>query len=555
MRSLRLCFICTCCAAAAAAQLAPEQKQADFEHLAGLYAKNYAPYEWKRDTRNFDLLDVGPWLAKVRATKNDLEFYEVMTQYVNALDDAHSGYSVPSRFVARLHFGADVYDGKVLVDSINRMRLPATEFPFQIGYELISIDGKPVEEWMNGFGAFVSYANARSTRRLAAALLTVRPQSILARAIELGDSAVVTMRRLDGALETYHIPWAKTGLPLKQAGPVPVLGRASAVRRPGPDADYMAPLEALQWCRLPDRAILNFGGEYPVFEPPEGFVPRRHSEIFYSGTFQAGGYRIGIIRIPDYSPPDREDALQQFAAEIAYFQENTDGLIIDEMRNPGGSAGYMNALLAYLMPQRFRTVGFEVRATSYWAMVFSSGLERAKAQGAPQWITDLMSAILGEIRTANREMRGRTGPIPLDDVNIERDPARDKDGTLLAYTKPLMVLVDELSASGGDAFAATIQINRRGPLFGMRTMGAGGSVGEWDAGVYSEGYADITMSLMNRGELVAVEGYPATPYIENAGVHPDIEMDYMTEENLLTGGQPFVDGFTAAMVEHIRRSR
>ena len=44
-----------------------------------------------------------------------------------------------------------------------------------------------------------------------------------------------------------------------------------------------------------------------------------------------------------------------------------------------------------------------------------------------------------------------------------------------AYTKPLMVMVDEFSASGADMFPAIIQDNHRGPIFGTRTMGAGGA--------------------------------------------------------------------------------
>jgi hypothetical protein len=59
-----------------------DQKTADFQSFAALYAKRYGPYEWKRDAIGFDLLNLGPWLAKVQATKNDLDFYEVMQEYV-----------------------------------------------------------------------------------------------------------------------------------------------------------------------------------------------------------------------------------------------------------------------------------------------------------------------------------------------------------------------------------------------------------------------------------------------------------------------------------------
>lgn len=126
---------------------------------------------------------------------------------------------------------------------------------------------------------------------------------------------------------------------------------------------------------------------------------------------------------------------------------------------------------------------------------------------------------------------------------------------MIAYSKPVMVLADEMSASGGDFFPAVFQDNQRGILFGMRTMGAGGSVVPWDATSYSEGFARITVSLMERKNNVITAEYPAAKYVENIGVRPDIEADYMTRENLMTGGRPFVQAFTDAMVEHIRKSK
>src|SRR5215471_20229608 len=67
------------------AQLTPEQKMSDFLNLAGLYAKNYAPYEWKRDVYHFDLLNLQPWLDQVAKAKDDLDFYDVCVRYVAAL--------------------------------------------------------------------------------------------------------------------------------------------------------------------------------------------------------------------------------------------------------------------------------------------------------------------------------------------------------------------------------------------------------------------------------------------------------------------------------------
>jgi C-terminal processing protease CtpA/Prc len=548
-------------AGACAAQLTVDQKINDFQHLASLYAKQYGPYEWKRDTQGFDLLDLTPWLAKVRASKDDLAFYDVMSEYVSSLNDAHDGYVVPSSFSAWLHFTVDIYDGKVLIDFVDRVRLPANEFPLKVGDEIVSLDGKSAEDWIRELTRYGIAANPLSTRRFAADLITFRPQQLIPRAVELGPFATVVTRNEHGVLSTHTVPWAKTGLPLRNVGPVPT-PKSAPMRTNAAEADteYMAPLRKLQNVALPTRphTVLGFGDLFPIFDPPPGYtsrLPRSSADFFTSGTIQAGGYRIGFIRIPSYGPSNQTAALAQFRQEIAFFEQNTDGLIIDEMRNPGGSVAYLNTLVQSLMPNRFRTLGFELRATSQWVLAISSALESARAQNAPEHVIALLQQLLDNIATANSENRGRTGPIPLDDLSLDRGPATDSAGRTIAYTKPLMVLIDEMSASGGDAFPATIQDNGRGVLFGMRTMGAGGNVVRVDVGNYTEGFTYVTQSLMVRKDNVTVDGYPSTAYVENIGVHPEIVQDYMTRDNLMQGGRPFVDAFLAAMVEHIRKSQ
>lgn len=130
------------------AQMTREQKIADFQQLASLYAKNYAPYEWKRDALKFDLLQIGPWIERAAATKDDLDFYDVCIDYIASLNDAHDGLYLPSNFYARLGFSADIYEGKVLIDQISRYLLPSRDYPLVIGDELVSVDGKSAEDWI-----------------------------------------------------------------------------------------------------------------------------------------------------------------------------------------------------------------------------------------------------------------------------------------------------------------------------------------------------------------------------------------------------------------------
>lgn len=77
-----------------------EQKLHDFKNMAALYARRYAPYEWKRQLFGFDLLDIGPWLDRVAQSADDLEFFEIALEYVASLDDTHSSFSMPSTFRA-----------------------------------------------------------------------------------------------------------------------------------------------------------------------------------------------------------------------------------------------------------------------------------------------------------------------------------------------------------------------------------------------------------------------------------------------------------------------
>jgi len=111
-----------------------------------------------------------------------------------------------------------------------------------------------------------------------------------------------------------------------------------------------------------------------------------------------------------------------------------------------------------------------------------------------------------------------------------------------------MVLIDEFSASGGDMFPAIIQDNHRGPIFGMRSMGAGGSVVGFNGTAFTESFFRVTVSLMNRGNVVQTTEFPPAPFIENIGVRPDILVDYMTRANLMSAGGPYVQAFTAAIV-------
>ncbi|MGB2714090.1 MAG: S41 family peptidase [Vicinamibacterales bacterium] len=568
--------------------LTREQRISDLTQLASQYAKNYGPYEWKRDVQGFDLLRLTPWLQRIQHS-DDLDFQEALIEYVASLNDAHDLIAFPTTFSASLPMSLDIYDGNVLIDAINRTALPLAQFPFGVGDEVVSIDGRPVQELIQSFRKYAISANQRSTDRIAAARLVSRSQQIMPHVYQLGDTAAVAIKMAStGATAVYTINWLKNGIPVTAQGPLPspvrgngriflsTDGQDITAGLPGSAAatasvfkmadatpvdntlpDYMDPLRPLLNASVSKDyySVLNFGSRFPIFAPPPGFtdlsapcptcINRPGEPIFYLvGTFTTlGGVRVGFLRIPSMSPPSTAIALAQLDRAVAFFTPNTDALIVDVMRNPGGLVSFVEAVSQRLIPTPFKTIGFEIRATAAWLFSFASSLNNARLNPAtPPAVLANLEANFNEVFGAFNENRGRSAPVSLNSTgSLQLNPVAG------AYAKPLMVLTDEFSASGGDMLPAILQSNNRGPVFGWRTMGAGGSVVGFTGPAFTESFFRITVSLMNRGHVVNTPDFPPAPYIENIGVRPDIPVDYMTRQNLMTGGAPFVQAIIQAV--------
>jgi C-terminal processing protease CtpA/Prc len=567
-------------ASVVSAQMTPDQRTFDFQGISALYAKRYAPLDWKKQAFHFDPLNIKPWLQRVANAKDDLEFFEIEAEYVASLQDTHSHFSMTSSFAANLGISVDIYDGRVIIDGVNRGLLPASRFPFTIGDELVSVDGKTTDELIAGFNKLYAYGNPDSTRRLNASRIAARSQSVLPRAVELGDTAEVVIRRMSGAMETYTLPWTKSGREVRSVGPVPTPKSASPPRAAESDTPYLQALDEMHTWRISDRDPLmqpigwgtdpdgnprkfvsGVGARNPIFRGglPASFVLRlgaSGADSHFSGTYKAGDKTIGFLRIPSFSPVSTAAAVREFDAEINYFQNNTDGLVVDVMRNPGGGC-YMLDVAARLIPSSFYFFGEQVRATQDRLDSLQFALDFAIAVRAPDWVIQTYQYYVARFAEALAANRGMTEPIPACS-QFGSDWAPVIEGNQPAqnvYTKPLIVLVDAFSISAADIFPSMIQDNARAPLVGMRTSGGGGSVSGWPTGFYSESFATNTNSLVIRKQPIATADLPTAPYVENIGARPDIPLDFMTVENLLNGGRTFVDAFTAILLDQIAKSQ
>ncbi|MGA2602275.1 MAG: S41 family peptidase [Bryobacteraceae bacterium] len=603
MRPIRVLMLLCTLAPIGFAQLSTSQKTADFNQLAALYAKNYAPYELKVSLVGFDLFNIQPWLTQVEQSTTDLEFYDICVKYVASLQDSHDEFVLPSMFEAWLHMDVDIYDGKVLIAGIDQDYLSPRRYPLQIGDEIVSVDGTSAADLITSFLPYAvnGEGNATSRMRLAAGAITDRYQGWMTNAPSIPNEATVVVKSQNGKTATYSIPWDKTGVPLVSEGPVPspqallagtrVQGKIrntarASNRRPRPSRGnpwgiyqgprepgtppvvpgYMSALIKLRTMvathplgAFGSVGIDPFDNPNPLFYLPANFTLRLGSQPtdeFVSGTFPVGSSTVGYIRIWTMEPDDQTAALTQFQTEIQYMQQNTDGLIVDIMGNGGGNACYPEGLASMLTPYTFRGVSAEIRATENWVEDFSSAVVEAQQEGAPQYVIDLYNNYLTDVEEALAQNRGRTGNEPLCNYTFDVTPATDDKGNNIAYTKPILVLTDSFTLSAAEVFAMFLQDSKRATIFGARTDGAGGTVVAYsNATTYSEGYARVTESLITRAAAVQTPGFPSSIYYEGIGIYPDIVQDYQTADNLVNNGATFVTQFSTAISNLIAKSK
>ena len=575
-RQALLCLI----GATAFAQLTPDQRVHDFLELAAAFNKFYAPANWKIEAVKTNLFNVAPYVERIRRVQTDAEYFAIQAEYVASLQDGHATFLVPSDFRASLGLGVDIYDGKVLIETISSRYPPAT-FSFRAGDELVSIDGVPVGQTLDRLSKLQSLGNERPTRRLASAYLTSRPQTVIPDAHLVPDQSTVVIRRAEtGGDESYVLTWLKTGTPVVNLPRRPDLTvRSRSIEAP-PTSSALERLanrnSRLAKPYIPrargdgedetrsSRALSGLGARTPYYALPSDFVRRRGtgSDNLFSGTFTSDGLRIGLIRIPTFSVAfgaARRNLRRELEAEVTFLQAQTDGLIVDVSRNPGG---FCSADLASRLTNQTTQVYRDLLLpTLSDIQLYEEIVAEARMFGAEPWVIDLWQFALDSLRGAAAGNRSLTGPLPAcftDEFSFypaEVDsypPWRDASGAAAGYSKPLIVLQDDISASEAEHFSSLIQDNKRGPVVGIRSPGLGGRTGEIGGGYYGEASTGMTFSLTYRNSTNQAPGIPPSPYLETTGVIPDVVIDSMTRDNLVNQFRPFFGQVTQAIVNHIR---
>jgi hypothetical protein len=495
---------------------------------------------------------VSEYQTKIQSLKNDTEFYETLARFLSEFKDAHISSEVPSTYRANLGFLCDYIQGKVLIDTINRLRLPEVFFPFNKGDQLLAIGGVPVEKLMADISKTGTTGNDATNLRIAAARLTSRTESS-GFAVPNGVTTVTVLPQGASDPVTVTATWIVTGSKIVDIDDLGSLLDSHAVVNSLSDATSVDELKqeigklskfnmVLPQGLLQDlkyAGITDEGSNTSMFKLPDNAQVIPGLPVT-AAIYEAAGKKIGILRIPSYEDDSLLDTLER---AIMIMESQTDVLVLDQTNNPGGSVYLVSNIVSLFATKSYKDMNFALRPSMNWLEAFqgiNTKLDQMLASNPNDVAANALKArfsyLESEVRDSIDQRRFLTTPVSLDYTGSF---GMIQPAGAVTYTKPILLLVNELDASGGDAFPALMQDNGRATLFGATTMGAGGNVDEY--GPLSNSYFKfrLTESLMVR---------PNGNYVENLGVTPDISYA-ITKDDFMNGYQDYVKAFTKAALK------
>lgn len=516
---------------AVAGHLTVEEKTLDFQQLLGRIRSAYGPLDYKKAVLNIDIDQLQTqYLRKVQDSKTNDEFYYVINQFVAEFKDSHFAAMTPSNRKSALPFNVDLIQGKVLVDEKNETVPYTGTLSVQKGDEITHFNGAPVQEVIQSLLPYVGEGFEQTQKRYATWVLTSRRA---ARVPLMTGTVALTIKPL-GKSETRieNFEWIQTGDDLPET---------EFFKSEATQPSYLKSLS------IKSKIAADFGdgkkiergffcnGKTRIEIPADAVKISEKPFVSYYWPTVKGN--IGYVRLPHYSPEgddaDKAIALNfsQYEKVIGIMEKNTVGLIIDQDHNCGGYIDLVNKLVGLFVDKPYRPMTFKFVANKENVLEYKKYAESIDSLSS--WY-DMTMKVFELLKTTWQK-----GTRLTDFTSLNGDEWVSPN--LVRYSKPIIMLIDEMSASGGDAFPALLQGYGRAKLLGTRTMGAGGHVTENAPLNYSQIEVSMTRSLFFRPDGVPVE---------NNGAVPDYKYE-ITTDDFTNGYKGYREFYTAKLLDLI----
>lgn len=535
-----------------------ERMKSELDTLNNIFLTQYAPFEWKRDHGDWDLqLELATAKAKIdsKPSIQVKDFQQILKGFTDSVGDYHVSLRFYSTEMSNLPFLLKSAHGRYFIAAVNRPRL-AKGMNLSVGDEVTAVNGIPIQEAITAFQIQSCNKGATATDRAFSEIYF--SQRFGSQGHETPEGPFnLTIKGKKGASRTLALQWDHVREQIPTHFPIPHARHTAPAALFSTDSKPLVTLRSQMKTPLyelvkplePYFAGHTLGGR-TSFLPPLGdkIWDSGNDSHFYAYIFKDKiGRSIGCIRIPHYTGD--ESTLKEFEQWITLFQQSTDGLVIDQLNNPGGSVFYMYSLASMLTSSSLKLPTHQISLTQKEiadALEVTSILEGITTdeearqvlgetvEGLPvnrhfaQKVQEYFKAMIAEWG------QGKYTTQPLYLYGMDKvEPHKT-----VRYTKPILILINALDISCGDFFPAIMQDNKRAVLFGAKTAGAGGFV---LAAEYPNLFGLEVMSYT--GSMA--KRLDNTP-IESIGVTPDIPYE-LTVEDLKQNYIPYVEAVHKAL--------
>ncbi len=549
----------------------------------------YGPLEYKKEHFGFDLdASLAAATAEIQAGEREADFVRPVFKLLAKLKDGHVSYSYPlnsdKSFTASIPFVVTPLEGRYVVARVQSPELAA----MAVGDTLVSIDGVSAESLEERLFELKGSGTPEHARHTVGLTMTRRPfyapNDLLPQA---GAKAHVVLEHDDGSEYAVDVRWTRRrGLADQITAPVP----SPTSTLPAADITFSASSAEIIRETMPESTVFEYGAKTPFFvtaQAREAFgivdVAPKPATLASVGVtmppdpakaadfislraykYKHAGKTILVVRIPAFTTPmnnysdqvgwlsalllDERDAAQGESTSVA--DAPADRIVVDCTHNPGGLVPYVGGLARLFSDKPLPGFVQANHADRLWIAGLLSRTNASNAATQPVFRTrlDALEAAydrnewLGPFAPLSGTIDGPTVTPTVESIaGAEMVPPYP----LVAATKPVLVLHDELSVSGGDAFPMVMQAGGF-KTFGARTGGLGGSV----EAVLTLPHSAARLSL-TRGLFAAHDpsgGAEAiTHLIENNGVTPSYP-HAMTVADMRAGYVGYVMAFSDVAV-------
>ena len=364
----------------------------ELQSLFKTLEKQYAPLQLKKSTIGLDWPSYQKnYLKKIKTISDSNEYYFLVADIFNSLNDAHVSVVLPTNYVQTIPLQFSWVNHKVILSYYNERQFRKISCGAQLGDELVAIEGRTLDEIQKSSPAFRKFGNDITNHAYFSRMLTGLRE---ASGIRLGDGKTIKLSfKTEKGVSDCQMDIKSEGVRL--IGRPIEDGFSSEVRSSmAQEADGydkfkrtldLALKQAPYYFRLDDKDIhrlynyhvlvqkihslvntqaeittqavekgdeiesprgtfIQIGATEPFYPLPYDFKeiqPRYlgmllNAQNFYAGTFMHNGKRVGYLRIPSYAP----DLVYTIPFTLRFYinrlEQESDLLVIDQMNNPGG---------------------------------------------------------------------------------------------------------------------------------------------------------------------------------------------------------------------------